>query len=370
MAILVIDASGFIQGKTYGFNTYLVNLLEYFDKQRKEIEFDRILIACDNTQTDIFEKYQSMEVYGFDCGSYWKRFRVVQNLWKLLHLSSDDVILFPGNYSSLTKHCRYVLVIHDLLYFRKQFMPKNMKFVRWQRLLFVPRSIQLADKVIAISYWVKKDIEEHYPRLAKDKIEAVYNSFDFAKYGNNPSEGIIQLANSPYFLVVSADYPHKHVANVVEAFSRYTSQDSEMRLIIVGNMSEERRTQISALPNDISKRIQILRGISDDDLALLYQKAKAYINATEFEGLGMPLVEALYFGTKVVSSNIEIAREVTNGKAIYFNHSNVNELHHILCHLDEYAQPEDSQVVITDKFSAVNTSGRYVNILNEQAKHS
>lgn len=303
-----------------------------------------------------------MEIATFDCNSYWKRFKVMNSLGTLLHLEKDDTILFPGNYSSLRKHCNHLLVIHDLLYLRKNLM-RNRVF-RWQRILFVPWSILLADKVVTISKWVKSDVETNYPKISKDKIEAVYNYFDFNKYGDYYSDEIKQLISTPYFLVVSADYPHKNVGKVIEAFSRYAALDSSTKLIIVGKMSEERKNQIDLLPKEFKERISILKGISDGDLAQLYRKAKAYINATEFEGLGMPLVEAMYLGTKVVSSNIDVAKEVTDGKAIYFNSTNIDELYHILCHLDEYSQSENSIKGIAEKFSAKNTCGRYIEILN------
>ncbi len=360
---LVIDACNFKQGKTYGFNSYLLNLLKYFNHHRFALNFKRIIIACDTTQVKYFQKFNNIEVHGLNCNGYIRRIWVENRLAKIFHITKEDVILFPGNYSALFKHCLHVLVIHDLLYMRKKWM-KNRMF-RWQRKVFVPRSIQLADLVIAISEWVKKDIITFYPSLSKGKIVSVYNSFDFGKYGNNPSERILKLTRDSYFLVVSADYPHKHVSTVIETFSKYAIHEKNTKLIIIGKMSNERVLQIDKLPNDVKNRVYILKGINDDDLAHLYRNTKAYINATEFEGLGMPLVEALYLGAKVISSNIEVAKEVTDGKAIYFNPNDIDELNHILINIDKYQQPEKSQESIAAKFCEDNTSGRYVELLNQ-----
>lgn len=365
MKTLVIDACALKKGKSYGFNTYLLNLLEYFHNNRHKLVYGRIAIACDKTEINTFCKYEKFEVVGFDCGSYSKRYKVMRRLYQYFKLNKDDVILFPGNYSTLNKKCQHVLVIHDLLYLRPNWI-KNRIF-RIQRRLFVPRSIRLADQIIAISVWVKNDIMFHYPKQAQEKVVAVYSYFDFRKYGTNYSDAIVRLTKHPYLLVVSADYPHKHVGNVVEAYSKLAVYDKELALVIVGKMGSERIEQINSLSENIKGRIHILKDITNDDLACLYRNSKAYISATEFEGLGMPLVEAMYLGAKVFCSNIEVAREVTDGKAIYFDPTNVSELYDILSNMNKYQIPSTSKEAIALKFSAENTSGKYVEILNNLA---
>lgn len=364
MSKLIIDCTGFEHGKSYGYETFLLNLLEYFSEKRNDLKYSEVIIACDENQTEYFKNFSGMEVYGLN--SKGNRKKIIQQnlLWKTFHVDKKDVILFPGNYSALTKHCHHVLVIHDLLFQRKKLLGPGKTAFYWQRKLFIPRSIKLADKVIAISNWVKDDIISYYPKQSANKTEAIYSYFDFNKYGNNPSDEIEKLAQNKYFLVVSADYPHKNIATVINAFSVFAKSHFEYKLIIIGNLSDERKALISSLSKDIKDKIIILKGISDDDLGLLYRNAKAFISATEFEGLGMPLVEAMYLGTKVISSNLDVAREVTMDKAIYFNPKDDKQLLNIMDNLDKYEMPINQKDIIEKRYCAENTSGKYIELLN------
>lgn len=362
MQTLLIDACSFEHGKTYGYNSYLFNLLGYFNDNINDFKFNHVIVACDVSQICYFEIFKSLDIQGLNCHGYLNRFIQESFFYKSFNLKKNDVILFTGNYSSLNRQCHHVLVIHDLLFLRKKMIPSLL--FRWQRKLFVPRSIKIADKIIAISRWVKKDIEFNYSYQAIDKVVSIYNYIDFKKYGYNPCERIKFLTNCEFFLVVSADYPYKHISTVIQAFGHYAIKNKKCMLFIVGNMSESRKTQIAEFPDVISRRIIILKDISNDDLSMLYRKSKAFISASEFEGFGMPLVEGMYLADKVISSNIEVAREVTNNMAIYFNSTDVKELHQIMQNIDHYPSLKKEREKISTQYCERNTSGKYIELLN------
>ena len=78
----------------------------------------------------------------------------------------------------------------------------------------------------------------------------------------------------------------------------------------------------------------------------------------------MPLVEAMYLGTKVISSNLDVAREVTMDKAIYFNPKDDKQLLNIMDNLDKYEMPINQKDIIEKRYCAENTSGKYIELLN------
>lgn len=364
MLKLLIDAAGYEAGKAIGVNSYLDNLLCYFTINRDLLKYERVIIACNNSQIKHFMKYDSFEVVGFDCSNYVKRFWIQNRYSEIFKLTQDDLIFWPLGYTSITKRCHFLLVMHDLLYLHPQIMGilKNTLALKAQKVV-CPISIRRADRIVTISEWVKKDIINAYG-TDKTKITPIYSYFNFGKFGNSVSSEIKQIASFAFFLVVSADYPHKHISTVINAFNLFAQTNKDVSLVIVGRMSDERKQQIGGLSEDIRCRITILCGISNDDLAYLYRNCKAYINATEFEGLGMPFVEAMYFGCKVVASNVEVVKEVTGNKAIYFDYMDYKVLSQIMINIDNYSMATDSESFVKTQYSEENTSGKYVEIIN------
>jgi glycosyltransferase involved in cell wall biosynthesis len=96
----------------------------------------------------------------------------------------------------------------------------------------------------------------------------------------------------------------------------------------------------------------------------LYSNAKAFVTATLHEGFGLPLVEALFCGTKVIGSNIDVVKEATDSKAIYFNPIDDKELAFILQNIDNYPKSSLTKEEIARKYSEENTSGQYIELLN------
>jgi len=133
---LIIDALIFKWGKSYGYQEYLFNLLEYILKNRDFLEYERVSIVCDISQKKYFERYsKKINIITFNVANKLAQLFVQSTLKWRLRLTKNDVILFTYNYSSLIKQCKHVLVIHDLLYLRKKLFPYFL--MRIQRLFYI-----------------------------------------------------------------------------------------------------------------------------------------------------------------------------------------------------------------------------------------
>lgn len=362
---LVIEALSLNYGRLFGFQEYLFNILEYFKINRKRINAKRIIVVCKECDRFAFNSFvPEMDIVSFDTKNIVHRYYILNTLHKLLHLSKDDVILFTNNYSALTKHCKYVTVVHDLLYLRKKYI-SNWAF-RIQRKIFVPRSVKIADKVISISKWVKQDVEEQFGVEEKNKVIAIYNYFDFEKFcRDKPNLKIIELCKGrDFFLVVCSTAAHKNTITILKAYKKYIEQGGTKDLLVLGGIGGFLNDFVSKLKYQIREKIISISGISNADLGYLYQHASAYISATLFEGLGMPIVEAMFFGIPCHVSDIPIVREVTNGMASYFPPTDVDALLSLMSNPAVKANPY-STTIIKQMYSAENTVKRYIDdVLN------
>lgn len=359
---LIIDALAYERHKSFGFQEYLFNLLDYFYKHRNTIFFDRIIVICDISQLNDFERFKDkFEIIGYKIPNLFSRFFIQCFIPFQLRLEKSDVILNLSNYSGLFKRCKNVLVIHDLLYLRKHLLRKFL--VRLQRNIFVPRSVALADNIIAISNFTKEDILKNF--RIKDNVEVtrVYNYFNFKKFKiENLKSGIIN--NDVFFLSVSSSEYHKNTIAILKAFEKYCSYNSEKKLYIIGEIKEINAALYYENLNPlVKKRIQILSKISNFELAFLYDKCEAYISATFFEGLGMPIIEAMYFNASLILSDIGICREVTDSQAVFFDPNSYEDLFDKMLNVNN--EKRNTRPFVKIKFSSKNTSKKYIQILNQ-----
>lgn len=365
---VVIEALSLNYGKAFGFQEYLLNILKYFKKERQQIAAERVVIVCKKSDEQVFMAFKpELEVVSIDCKSTLHRYWVLNTLGRRLHLNKDDIILYTNNYSALTRQCRHILVIHDLLYLRKAYMPSRA--FRIQRSLFVPRSVKIADKVIAISKWVKSDIEESFHVKDKSKVVAIYNYFDFDKFCRGQvTEKIKSVCKAGnYFLIVCSQAYHKNTITTLKAYNSYAAQGGTKRLIALGSVGCELQTYVNSLSEQVRNNIICLKGISNTDLAYLYQHASAYISSTLFEGLGMPIVEAMYFGLPCIVSDIPVVREVTQGKAEYFPAMDADALCRLMSEYKQ-AHSEIRTQAMQEMYDVKNTVHRYVEEINALAR--
>jgi glycosyltransferase involved in cell wall biosynthesis len=325
----------------------------------------RIVIAGRKENIYVFDKYKDkFEIKGFSCPNLLIKYVILNRLYKLLCLNSDDIILFTNNYSALIKKCKHIIVIHDLIQLRKHYTPFLFQL---QRRLFMPRSVAIADKIITISQWVKSDVEKHFSIKNKEKIVAIYNYFNFRKYENTlVEEDIVKIADEKsFFLIVSSNLPYKNTITIFKSFNIFCQTTDNVNLICVGKISGELKEYYDQLPLNVKDRIIAVHAITNGSLGYLYKKTCGYISATLFEGLGMPIVEAMYFNAPVLVSDIEVIKEVSANKAIYFSPLEYRTLSQFMGKVYTEGRIYNYQSMIKEMFSINNTINRYIKVINE-----
>jgi len=362
MKRLVIDVLAFEYGKSFGYQEYICNLLDYFSAHRFDILFDKIVIVCLKQQQVYFEKYlDNFQIKSYNCSSTLKRMLVQSLIPLLLKLTKDDLVVYTANYSSLIKRSRHILIVHDLLFKRKKLFPYRL--MRFQRSFYLPISVMLADKIVAISEFTASDIAYYYPNC-ENKITVIYNYFNFLKFPKQ--HGCVKRGN--YFISVCSTAYHKNTITVLDAFEDYCIKGGEYDLILVGAMKKGTKLydRFLQMTNTIRRRIYIYENISNEQLALLYQKSKVYISVSLFEGLGMPIVEAMYFNLLVILTDYPVFHEVSMDKGIYCDPLNFEDLSTkmLLTQTIDISTSNFYSDIVSDKYSEQKTSEKYIQLIN------
>lgn len=358
MSRFVIELLGLEKGKAYGYQEYIFNLLHYFYHNKDDINYKNIIIWCKSSEVCLFDSYRDkFLIQGFKYSSYLHRFWLQTILPIKFKLNSDDLLFSPGNTSGLIKVCPEILTIHDLLFKRKKWMPN--KLMRIQRQNLLPLSIKKADAIVSISKFTKEDILYYYPQAEK-KMVVIYNFFNFNKFEGDVDSELL----GDYFLTISSNLDYKNQITILKAFHKYCNDGGGASLVIVGriNNDSEAGCYLSTLPHGIKEKIVIKCNISNAELGAIYRGASCFISASKFEGLGMPVVEAMSFGIPVLLSDIPPHREVSMNKGIYFKPEDTEGL--TLKMLKMNFGVRDYAKDIRLMFSEENTSARYVELIN------
>ena len=75
----------------------------------------------------------------------------------------------------------------------------------------------------------------------------------------------------------------------------------------------------------LSDRI-IQRSFYDNELNTIYKNAAVFVFPSEYEGFGIPALEAMVCGCPVILSNTSSLPEIAGDAALYFEPNNINEL--------------------------------------------
>ena len=90
----------------------------------------------------------------------------------------------------------------------------------------------------------------------------------------------------------------------------------------------EPQLQVKAL--GLEDRVRFLGTVPEDDLPALYGGATVFVFPSEYEGFGLPVLEAMACGTPVACSNTSSLPEVAGDAVLYFDPTNIESMAHTL----------------------------------------
>lgn len=205
-------------------------------------------------------------------------------------------------------HCPCVVTVHDLSFEREP----GLFSVR-DRLVFrrvVPRAVRRAARVLTVSERTKQDLVQLYG-IAPERVVVTPNGVDPA-FHPAPSGSVPQ---GSYVLAVGAIQARKNQLAALEAASA-----AGLPLVVVGPEKNP------ALARELRRRGARLEGhVEIERLAELYRGAACLVQASRFEGFGLPVVEAMASGIPVVAVREPALEEVAGDAALFVDDGGLAE---------------------------------------------
>lgn len=199
---------------------------------------------------------------------------------------------------------RQVITVHDMLYRRHpEYLPAG-KLAYWK--LFVPLSAMRAKKVVAVSETTRQDVLEclHIPA---DKAVTIYSGVSLAVKATAAQISSVRLRyglQGDYLLTVGCG-KHKRV----DLIERSLQEVAGLQLVVTGV------PETGKIPANPPERVRYLGFVSSEDMPALYAGAAAYVTASEMEGFGFTVLEAMMAETPVICSSAGSLPEICGDAA-------------------------------------------------------
>lgn len=331
MINLAFDAKRFFQNST-GLGNYSRTLILNLDKFHSRL-FNFFLfspISSENSPS-LLKKYSFITVYPqWYQRFFWRIFGVPKDCKKhsihIYHGLSNELPIELGKDPNI----KWVVTIHDIafLYYKMDYSIFD-RFIHFQKIKY---SCQKADVVIAVSEYTKTDICKKF-NLPSEKVEVVYQtvSDNFKKtFTKNELQQVVNLYQLPnrYFLSVGSITARKNLLSALKAWKGLPTE-YQWPFLIIGKPNRKYFKKIKEeldLFKEIYSNKIIFRDVANEHLPIVYQNAEIFIYPSYFEGFGIPVLEALYSGTPVITSKTSSLPEVGGPGAYLVDPGNFEEI--------------------------------------------
>jgi glycosyltransferase involved in cell wall biosynthesis len=183
-----------------------------------------------------------------------------------------------------------------------------------------------SDTIICISNATRDDLQSFY-EVDDSKIHIIYLSHSSAFNIIDSSGRKQKLPNrKPYFIYVGRRKNYKNFTFMLKAYSAWSKKE-EISLVVVGNKFD-RDEELLLLNLGVLDNLYLHEYPDDEELCSLYNNAVALIFPSEYEGFGIPVLEAMACGCSVIASSIPSTREIADDVPIYFDPHDVDSLIH------------------------------------------
>jgi alpha-1,3-mannosyltransferase len=142
---------------------------------------------------------------------------------------------------------------------------------------------------------------ETFRAIAEDRVTQIDNGVDIEKFAAASSPSF-----KPSFVCFGRIAAHKGLERLLDAFSLLKERLPEARLHIIGNDADGTLARLHATYDGLLSEgsVAIKTDLSDADVVESLKECSFFVSASEYEGFGLALVEALSAGLVPIASRI------------------------------------------------------------------
>lgn len=281
-------------------------------------------------------RYELVPDYLYWPRRYFERVAVRSAILKSLYMD-DSVDIFHSTYFSTVydRRVRKVVTVHDMIPEVFQDTYKG-RWAAWE--ISIKRKVlENADRIIADSHNTKQDLLRIYPWIPEAKVSVIYpglsgltqdTSVTFRDVAEKYS---LSIQPREYLLFVGRRGGYKNFQLILDLLENSKSY-RDLLFLCVGGENDARLSALLA-EKGLSGNFVLLGYVQDHELAVLYRNALALVYPSRYEGLGLPVLEAMANECPVICSNTSCFPETAGEAAIYFDPYSVDSLKEAIAEL-------------------------------------
>ncbi|MDN4523628.1 glycosyltransferase family 4 protein [Fictibacillus fluitans] len=189
--------------------------------------------------------------------------------------------------------------------------------------------INNCDLIFAISNKTKEDGIKHF-NMNHEKVEVIHGGVDpLFKKTVDPTVLTNLGITNPYLLFIGGMEFRKNLLGFIHAFGKISTHLPERYdIVLPGRFTETYLSQIKRIASlyHIDERLIFPGYLSLDHLVKVYSQAVLFVFPSLYEGLGLPVIEAMACGTPVLTSKTSSMDEIGGDSCYKINPSDIGDL--------------------------------------------
>lgn len=303
MINLILDNVIFSLQKSGGISVVWFELL-------KRLQFDNLNFECIEYEFISNINRKQLSIVSKNIRIRKKRFlSITRYLSPKIHCK--DPFIFHSSYYRTCSNSNAINIttVHDFTY---EYYYTGLKRIvhLWQKY----RAISKSDYIICISENTKRDLLKFLPKTDEAKIRVIYNEVSDDYFFITERESIkLPFDLETYVLFVGSRERYKNFELTVKAVAY-----NKLKLVIVGAPLLAKELELLQKELGQSNFIAVGR-VSNEELNHLYNGALALLYPSEYEGFGIPVLEAQRAGCPVIAYNASSIPEVIGNTPLLLN---------------------------------------------------
>lgn len=275
---------------------------------------------------------------------------------------NEGITHFISTYYTYSHNCYNIIMLHDFI---PEVQGYNLTKNAWPA---KKEAILNGQYFLFVSENTKKDFLRFYPeKFKKDTAFTIYNGVSeiYRCCGDDEKDLFRKKYNlkRPFFLVCGYRSPHKNVrsflksANLLNGFINF-------EIIFTGGEESLEKEYLPLLEDLNFRRIYF----SLEEMPLVYNCAEALIFLSNYEGFGLPILEAMKCGCPVVTCKNSAIPEVAGDAAFYVDGTDIFAIKKILIQTmdaNEKSIHQHKGFVQANLFSWDKSFNKLYNLLNQ-----
>lgn len=324
-----------LEGQRTGVGVYVDNILRAWERLGVLTEHEVITFHKDEIPDDLPRHVRGVltkPLFGVSSTALFTHLL----LPRAARLQSVDILFSPGYIIPLAWRGRSAVTLHDIIYeahpdwFNFQSRADYILLKRLSR-----RSAKRADRILTPSHFSASEISSHYD-VAPYSITVTPLGADPA-YSTvrdvSQEEAILRKYNidGQFLFTVGTMQSRRHIPDDIAAFERVATTITDIHYLIGGRNMTDPHVDIEGLIKETNERlgrdaVHYTPYVAQEELPHLYRAASGLLWLSDYEGYGLPPIEAMASGIPVITSNASCLPETVGTCAILIENNDDRDL--------------------------------------------